>query len=176
LKPVVIAIVGSKKSGKTTAMEALIRELTERGYEIVAAKHISEESFSIDTKGKDTWRFAQAGAKTIIAVSPDEVATIEKGSTEKFLLREILQKCKKCDVILLEGFAKSVALDGRVHKIVTSKSAREAHEATKSFEPILVFTGPFSTENLNLKIPYVDATKDSKRLADIVKGILKKRH
>lgn len=78
MKTRIIAVVGGKKSGKTTAVEALTRELTKRGYQVAAVKHISEEGFSFDTEGKDTWRFAQAGAKTIIAVSPNEVVTIKK--------------------------------------------------------------------------------------------------
>ena len=31
-RPVVIAVVGSKSSGKTTTIEALTKELTKRGY------------------------------------------------------------------------------------------------------------------------------------------------
>ena len=174
MKPVIIAVVGSRKSGKTTTIEALTRELTKRGYEVAAVKHVSEEGFSIDTEGKDTWRFAHAGAKTVMVVSSDEVATIEKRSGDSISLKEILQKCKDRDVILLEGFTKSLAQEKRVQKIVMVKSAREAYAAMNSFEPLLVFAGPFSTENLNLRVPYVDAIKDSKRMADIVESVLKK--
>ena len=57
-KPVVIAVVGIKSSGKTTTIEALTKELTKRGYKIAVVKHIPEPDFTIDTVGKDTWRFA----------------------------------------------------------------------------------------------------------------------
>jgi molybdopterin-guanine dinucleotide biosynthesis protein MobB len=172
LKTKIFAIVGGKKSGKTTAAEALTRELTGRGYKVATVKHISEEGFSFDTQGKDTWRFAQAGAKTIIAVSPNELVTIEKRSTASVSLREILQRCKDHDVILMEGFKKSVAGNRRIYKIVSVKSAEEAHEAVNSYEPILVFVGPFSTEKLNLKKPYLDATRNCKELADAVENVL----
>jgi molybdopterin-guanine dinucleotide biosynthesis protein MobB len=43
-------------------------------------KHIPEPNFTIDREGKDTWRYAQAGATTVVGVSADEIATIEKGS------------------------------------------------------------------------------------------------
>lgn len=175
MRAIVIAVVGSKKSGKTTAIEALTRALARRGYKVAAVKHISEESFSIDMEGKDTWRFAQAGARTIIAVSSNEIAIIEKRSTGNLSIRQILQKCGGSDVILLEGFRRSVAKDKGICKIVTVKSAEEALEASKSFRPILVFVGPFSTKNLDLGVPYVDALKDPERLADVVEDALKKK-
>lgn len=175
MKTRIIAVVGGKKSGKTTAVEALTRELTKRGYQVAAVKHISEEGFSLDTEGKDTWRFAQAGAKTIIAVSPNEIVTVEKRSAESVSLREILRRCRDNDVILLEGFKKSVARNQRIYKIVTVKSAEETHEALSSFKPILLFVGPFSTENLNLKVPYLDATKDFRKLTDVVESVLDKK-
>ena len=60
MKPIVIAVVGSKASGKTTTIEILTKELSRKGYKIAAVKHIPEKNFTIDKKGKDTWRFAKA--------------------------------------------------------------------------------------------------------------------
>jgi len=59
----VIAVVGTKKSGKTTTIENLVKELTKRGHKLAVIKHISKPDFTIDTAGKDTWKFARAGAK-----------------------------------------------------------------------------------------------------------------
>jgi len=67
VKTTVIGVVGGKKSGKTTTIEILTRGLTKRGYTVAVAKHISETNFTLDTEGKDTWRFVQAGAKTVVA-------------------------------------------------------------------------------------------------------------
>jgi molybdopterin-guanine dinucleotide biosynthesis protein B len=167
-KPVVIAVVGSKSSGKTTTIEALTKELTGRGYKIAVVKHIPEPDFTIDTAGKDTWRFALSGAKTIISVASDEIATIEKVKAKDFPLKEILQKCKGHDIVFLEGFKKFVAGKKHIAKIVVVGSAKEVSEATKNFKPILAFTGPYSAEKLNLKIPYVDVLKNPEKIADIV--------
>ena len=163
----VIAIVGSKSSGKTTITEILTRELTRRGYKIAAVKHISEPDFTIDTKGKDTWRFAQSGAKTIISVASNEIATIEKVD-ENFSLKNILERCRGNDVVFLEGFKELVNKNKGIQKIVVVKSEKEALEALKSSKPILAFTGPYSTENLKLKIPYVNGLKNPEKIADIV--------
>jgi len=168
MKTTVIAVVGSKNSGKTTTIEILTKELTKRDYKIAVVKHIPEPNFTIDKVGKDTWRFAQSGAKTVVGVASNEVATIEKVNSKNLSLREILQKCKGHDMVFLEGFRKLVSRNKDIYKIVTVKSAEEAIEAVKTFEPILAFTGPYSTENLNLKIPYVDLLKNPKKIADVV--------
>jgi molybdopterin-guanine dinucleotide biosynthesis protein MobB len=167
-KPAVIAVIGGKSSGKTTTIEVLTKELTKRGYTIAAIKHVPEPNFTIDKVGKDTWRFAQSGAKTIISVASNEVATIEKVNTKNFLLEEVLQKCKSEDIVFIEGFRKIVGRNRDIHKIVAVKSAEEALEASRNFEPMLAFTGPYSTENLNFRIPYVDVLKNPEKIADIV--------
>ncbi len=81
--PKVVSVIGTKKSGKTTTVENLIAELTKRGYRVAAIKHVPErENFTIDTPGKDTYRYAERGAKTVIAVSASEIAVIEKVAAE----------------------------------------------------------------------------------------------
>ncbi|MDH7478020.1 MAG: molybdopterin-guanine dinucleotide biosynthesis protein B [Candidatus Bathyarchaeota archaeon] len=172
-KPLVIAVVGSKSSGKTTTIETITKELTKRGYKIAAIKHIPEPNFTIDKAGKDTWRFAQSGAKTIISVASNEIATIEKTDTENFSLKEILKKCKGHDIIFVEGFGKLVGKDKGIYKIAVVKFAEEASEAIKNFEPLLAFTGPFSTEAVYPKIPYVDLMKNPEKITEIVEKVVK---
>lgn len=175
MKKTIIAVVGGKKSGKTTAVETLTKEITRRGYIVATVKHIPEPNFTVDTEGKDTWRFAQAGAKTIVAVSADEIAAIEKTDTRNLSLKEILRKCKGNDLILVEGFRKAVGKNKDIYKIVVVKSAEEAKEALKSFSPILAFTGSFSAANLNLGAPYFDSLKNINKMADTVEKIMKRR-
>jgi molybdopterin-guanine dinucleotide biosynthesis protein MobB len=174
LKTTVIAVVGSKSSGKTTTIEVLTKELTKRGYKIVAVKHIPEPNFTIDTEGKDTWRFAQSGAKMIVSVSSDEIATIEKIDTTSLSLEEILHRCRGVDFVFLEGFKKLVGKNYDIPKIVTIKSAKEALEASETFKPILTFTGLHSIENLNLNVPYSNVIQNKKEIVGIVEKNAKK--
>ena len=172
----VVAVVGTKKSGKTTTTENLIRELTARDYKVAAIKHISEPNFTIDTPGKDTWRYAQAGAKTIVSVSSNEVATIEKVTLETLPFETLLKKCEGNDVVLIEGLKKTVALERKLPKIVVVKSRDEAQNAMEAYKPILAFSGPYNTENMNNEIPYADGLKSPGKLADIIeKKLLEKR-
>lgn len=167
-------MVGGKKSGKTTTIEVLTRELSQRGYKVAVAKHVPEPNFTIDTKGKDTWRFAQAGAKTVIAASADEVSVIERTPGD-LSLEKILQRCKNVDIVFLEGFRKLVSEKKSIYKIVVAKSAREVDEAVQVFGPIIAFTGPYSPKKVDPKIPYVDALKHGEEMADLVEKLVKKK-
>ncbi|MDH7564579.1 MAG: molybdopterin-guanine dinucleotide biosynthesis protein B [Candidatus Bathyarchaeota archaeon] len=173
MKAIVVAVVGSKKSGKTTVIEALTRELVKKGYAVASVKHISESNFTIDSENKDSWRFAQAGANTIITVADKEVATIEKKNTENLSLGEILQKCKGSNVIFIEGLKKLVAKDKRVWKIVMAKSREEALEAQGRYHPILAFAGFPHAIKLDSEIPYVNALEKPRALRDLVENLLK---
>lgn len=175
MKTTVIAVVGSKSSGKTTTIEVLTKELTKRGYKVAAVKHIPEPNFTMDREGKDTWRFAQSGAETIVSVASNEIVTIEKVDVKIFSLKQILQRCKSHDIVFLEGFRKLVSINRDVQKIVAVKSAEEALEAVKTFDPVLAFTGPHSTENLNLKVPYINVLKNPEKIADLVEKVARKR-
>lgn len=173
-KAAAIAVVGSKRSGKTTTVEALVRELAKKGYRIAAVKHISEQDFTLDTKGKDTWRYAQAGAQTVIGISANEVATIEKAS-KTLSLREILERSQGYDIVFLEDFKKLISKVESIPKIVVVKSKYEALEATTTYEPIIAFAGSFSTESLNFKAPYADALRNPSKLAGIVEAFVSKQ-
>src|SRR4030066_9223 len=94
-----VAVVGTKKSGKTTTTENLIRELPRRGYKIATIKHVPEPDFTIDTPGKDTWRHAQSGAKTIVSAAANEIATIEKIPLETISLDALINPEKLADIV-----------------------------------------------------------------------------
>ena len=173
--PVAIAVVGGKKSGKTSTIEILSKELTQRGYKIAAVKHIPEPDFTIDTKDKDTWKFARSGAKIVVAVSAAEIATIEKKEFRNPSLKAILRKCKDSDLVFLEGFRKLVAKDKSIYKIVVVRSHEEIVKSFEIFNPILAFTGPYQPKSGLKRIPYVDIREDSERLADLVERIVKKK-
>ena len=174
MMPVVIPVVGGKKSGKTTTIELLVKDLAHRGYKVAVAKCIPEPDFTIDTEGKDTWRFARAGAKVVVGVSSDEVATIEKVHTASFSLDDILRRCSDVDVVFLEGFRKLAAADKRFPKIVVANSGEDVAEAVETFEPILAFSGSYNAERDYPAIPYADVLRNPRKLADVVRKLVEK--
>jgi len=174
LKTTVVAVIGGKSSGKTTTIEILTKELTKRGYKVAAVKHVPEPNFTIDTEGKDTWRYAKAGAKTIISVASSEITTIEKVNQESISLSKILRKCKGNDIVFIEGLRALLAKRTNIQKIAIVNSEKEALDALKRFKPLLAFAGAYSTKNLNLEIPYIDVLKEPERIADIIEKIIRK--
>ncbi len=165
----IIAVIGSKKSGKTTAIETLIQGLTKKGYKIATIKHIPEANFTIDTERKDTWRHAKAGASTVISVAPNELATIKKVNTTKYGLSEIIRNVEPdVDITILEGFKKLIEQNPAVPKIVAAKTTNEILEFSKRCKPILSFVGPIPTEAAKLNIPYIDTLKEPEKLVGLV--------
>jgi len=165
----IVAVVGSKKSGKTTAVETLVRGLTKRGYKVATVKHIPETDFTIDTEGKDTWRHAKAGAHTVMSVAPNELTVIRKVDTTKYSLEQIVTKCEDdVEIMILEGFKKLIEQNPTVPKIMAVKTTDEVLEASEHYKPILTFVGPIPTEAAKLEIPYVDVLKEPEKLVDLV--------
>jgi molybdopterin-guanine dinucleotide biosynthesis protein len=87
----------------------------------------------------------------------------------------LLKKCRGNDVVFVEGLKKLVSTKKNVSKIVIVKSMKEAINALESFKPILAFSGPYSTEALDVEIPYADALKNPEKLADIIENELLKK-
>jgi len=165
-----IAVVGSRHSGKTTTVAAIVKGLTAKGYKIATAKHIHQSAFTIDTEGRDTWRHAQAGAQTIIAVAPNELTTIKKLNTAKLTLDDITENSEdNIDIIIIEGFRSLVAQNLTIPKIVTVKNKEEIDEATRIFKPILAFTGVLpQTEPSTQQIPLIDIKNEPEKLTKII--------
>jgi len=148
-----VAVVGFRKSGKTTVVEGLVRELVRRGYRVGTIKHIREKEFSIDAPGKDTWRHAQAGASVIVSLAPRETATIMKHPIKP---EDVTSAFQWLDFLILEGFRKSKG----IAKIATPRTAEEAAKLLDKFTIACVGYG-----RRGLPVLKLDQVKE---LADIV--------
>jgi len=108
----VLAVSGNSNTGKTTLLEALVREMKKRGLKVFVVKHGRHFSWSGGNGSKDTERLWNSGA---------EVAFLSEGFTYIALRREfeleefveLISEICGVDVILLEGFRKK-----KVRKIV----------------------------------------------------------
>lgn len=101
----VVSIVGRSNSGKTTLVEKLIRELTERGYRVATVKHDAHR-FDIDIPGKDSYRHAQAGASPSIISSPEKVAMVKRVEEETPLDEVIETYVSDADLVITEGYKR----------------------------------------------------------------------
>ncbi|PWB50400.1 MAG: molybdopterin-guanine dinucleotide biosynthesis protein B [Candidatus Methanoperedenaceae archaeon] len=105
--PPVICIVGTSKTGKTKLMEELIKDLKGRGLKVGALKSHKHGDFEIDVKGKDTWKYANAGADTVAITSSVKFAVIKNEN----VMTDIDEICETyffdTDVVLADGFTQS---------------------------------------------------------------------
>ena len=102
----VFGIVGWKNSGKTTLVEALVRELTRRGFRISTIKH-AHHAFDIDVPGKDSYRHREAGAQEVLVASGRRWALMHELHDESEpSLEALLARLSPCDLVLVEGFKR----------------------------------------------------------------------
>jgi molybdopterin-guanine dinucleotide biosynthesis protein MobB len=99
----VVSIVGCSGCGKTTLICQMLPVLAARGRRVAVIKH-HHEDFEIDHEGKDSFRFAAAGAATVMVASPTKTAMIRRGEPEPALDELIASFAPDVDLVITEGF------------------------------------------------------------------------
>lgn len=100
----VIRIIGRSGSGKTTLLCEVVRFLADAGLRVAVFKH-AHHRVDLDRKGKDSFRFAEAGAAFVTVVSPEKVAAFEAVTNREPTLEELRARVPAgIDLILTEGF------------------------------------------------------------------------
>jgi molybdopterin-guanine dinucleotide biosynthesis protein B len=112
--PPIVSIVGRSKSGKTTLVEKLTRELGSRGYRVATIKH-THGGMSFDKPGKDTWRYLEAGSVAAVASAEDRLVLIRPAAPQTLSgIARVLGE--DCDLIIAEGFKQGDAPKIEVHR------------------------------------------------------------
>jgi len=99
----VFSFVAYSNTGKTTYIESLIAELKRRGLRVGAIKHDAHE-FELDREGKDSWRFAKAGADVVALSSATKCAVMEYRPLD---FEAVVSRIRDVDVIIAEGWHSS---------------------------------------------------------------------
>ncbi len=100
----IVGIVGWSGSGKTTVVENLVKIFKSKySFSVCVLKH-AHKSFSLDKKGKDSYKFANAGADQIIVSSEKQWAVINKVKKKEASLDELIEKTGDTDIVLVEGW------------------------------------------------------------------------
>ena len=115
----IFSVFGITKSGKTTTVENLIRELRRRRYTVGSIKDIHFEEFAIDTEGTNTYRHKAAGSALVTARGVFETDFL---FPEPLSLERILSFYDH-DFVIMEGVDDTCA-----PKIITAHNTAEVDE------------------------------------------------
>jgi molybdopterin-guanine dinucleotide biosynthesis protein B len=148
MNPKAISIVGYKDSGKTRVIEALIKELTRRGYRVGTLKHTADK-IHLDTPGKDTDRHRSAGAKATGILQNQGGAFF----IDKYLsLQDAVSKLGTIDYLLIEGF-KTVNTHS---KIIVPKTQSDIEKLSNGLEIVIVPITDLKITEANIPILHLD--------------------
>lgn len=151
-----VGVIGYKKSGKTTLVTHLARELTQRGNKIATLKHIVQAKH-LDLPFKDTAKHMQYAHQTA-AISPAEAAIFFSCRRS---LEEMIQYLE-ADLLLIEGFGQEKTFP----KIVCFK---ENSEAKDLFDGLQIGAATFaSPSKIDLGVPVFNILQDVGKIADLV--------
>ena len=103
--PPILCIVGGRHSGKTHLLERVIGRLSAAGLRVGAVKHCGH--IDAGAAGRDSDRLAGAGARPAIAAAEDGVEIL-RAAGDPALLDMVAIHCRGCDLVLAEGYGRSV--------------------------------------------------------------------
>lgn len=122
----IISVVGLVKSGKTTFIEALVKELSRRKYRVGTLKHTSH-SFEMDSEGKDSYRLKQSGSIVGGVFTDDSIGIVRDLENMQDLDRIIADVFSDMDLVIIEGYKL-----GKYPKIIVLKE-KDLENETKAY-------------------------------------------
>lgn len=127
MTPPVISIVGHSGSGKTTLVEKLVRELTTRGLRVATIKH-AHHKVELDTPGKDSYRYKEAGAVMSMLLTRDALQLVADARVEREPAQLAQRFLGEADIVLAEGFSHAPGAKIEVLRHACAKPPRCAIE------------------------------------------------
>jgi len=154
----VFAVIGYTKSGKTTTIEEVIKELKRRNYTVGSVKDIHFEGFHIDMEGTNTDRHKKAGSELVVARGFDETDVLfqERLDIEK------IAKFYEVDYLILEGVSEA-----NVPIVLTADCIEDLD---KRFDDrVFLISGKISDDISTYRgLEAISALEDIKSLVDII--------
>lgn len=154
MPPKTVSVTGFKNSGKTRVVEAIVEELSTRGYKVGTLKHTADD-IVLDSPGKDTSRHREAGS---VATGILQENTTALFLDQKISLHQAAEKLGAIDYLIIEGF-KTVDTHARII-VPREDSEIEKLDNGLVIAIVMVPESKYSGEALNLE--------ESEKLADIV--------
>jgi molybdopterin-guanine dinucleotide biosynthesis protein B len=154
MPPKTVSVTGFKNSGKTSVVEALVRELSSRGRRFGTLNHTADD-IDLDTPGKDTSRHRDAGC---VATGILQENTTALFIDEKLSIHQAAEKLGAIDYLVIEGF-KTVDTHAR---IIVPREDGDIEKLSNGLEiaTVMIPGSKYTGEALTLD--------DAAKIADIV--------
>jgi len=154
----VFSVVGYRKSGKTTTIVELIKELKKRGYKVASIKDIHDENFTIEKKHSDSWQHWKASKDVVFARGLNETYQIWH---RQLTLNELL-KHLNTDYIIIEGMKSTP-----IPRIVCANSEEELDNLVDG--TVFAISGRYANNHNKYKnLKAFHSINQIKELTDIV--------
>jgi len=154
----IFSVFGITKSGKTTTIENIIRELRKRRYTVGSIKEIHFEAFAIDTPGSNTDRHRQAGSQLVTARGNKETDIL----FDRRLSVDEIMRFYDFDYVVMEGVTDTCA-----PKIITAHNTEEVDERLD--ETVFAISGKLANTMQEYKgLPVINAITERERLVDLI--------
>jgi len=127
MTPPVFIFVGHSGAGKTTLIEKLLHELSARGLRLATIKH-AHHKVALDTEGKDSWRYKQAGAAMSMLVTADELQLVADAVDRRSPAQLAERFLGEADLVLAEGFSHAEGVKIEILRRACEKPPRCALE------------------------------------------------
>ncbi len=98
MKKIAVAFTGPSNSGKTTLITK-VAEILIQNHQIAIIKNDPKDKAKFDTEGKDSYKFSQTGAETVV-VSPTRTTFFSQKSRS---LEELVTMLGDFEILLVEG-------------------------------------------------------------------------
>lgn len=98
----ILGFYGQSGIGKTYLVRQIVSDLYKLGKRVAVIK-ISDKAISIDSEGKDTYLYGQAGADTVVFSSAAETAFMVKRPLSTRIIVDQLIENDNYDYIFIEG-------------------------------------------------------------------------
>ena len=115
--PGVYSFIAWSGTGKTSYLERLIAALKARGVRVAAVKHDAHR-FALDREGKDSWRFARAGADVVAVADGEKCAVMEYRPVR---LADLLPRLRDVDLVPVEGWHEEAGNPILLHRAGTGQ-------------------------------------------------------
>lgn len=154
----VIKVQGISKTGKTTTVSRIIKELKRRGYTVGSIKEIHYEKFTMETPGSNTDIHKKSGAEQVTARGLTETNVM---FGERMDIEQLLDMYHQ-DYVIIEGGAEA-----NCPSIITGVTEEDLDELMSPV--VIAVSGVISNERKGYKgLPVINALTDIEALVSLI--------